>query len=144
MDPELLGKHQMERIQPEKHLQPDPVLVDLLQRMKHYVTLGVLTNVGRGVAMRILATLGLAEDDFAVIMAAGDLEHPKPSTADLVRAVKAASGDVRYSVVVGDRAHVDIVPGLELGMETVLVPGRDDVVAWLRRELEHFEPGNRL
>ncbi|MFA6056170.1 MAG: HAD family hydrolase [Thermodesulfovibrionales bacterium] len=131
----LIEKYQFEKMQPEKHIYQDSELVNLLKALRNNMKIALLTNTRSAMTERILRQLGFIREDFDVILTGDMLDSPKPSSTDLVRAVKLAGGDLRFSMVVGDRKYVDLLPGHEVGMETYLVASRDDTIEIIRQQI---------
>jgi putative hydrolase of the HAD superfamily len=103
----------------EKLISPDPVLREMLVHLPQKKV--IFTNSYAGHAHRILTRLGV-RDLFPVIIDIIALEfHNKPDPVAYPMALR-LSGDIdpRGSLLIDDRA-VNLSPGADLGMRTVLV-----------------------
>lgn len=127
----LIKKHQLAQIFPEGILIRDEELVRSVRAKKPEFLIILLTNTRREIALRCLHALGFEENDFDVIAAGGDIAEPKPSVSALREVLEKTGARAQESFTVGDRWAVDHQPGEVLGMHSVMVRGRDDVVSWL-------------
>lgn len=128
----LVEKYQLSLIQPEAHIEADNELATLLRNLRANFRIILLTNTRRQIAIRALQAMNLHENDFDLILAGGDIIEPKPSVEVIRKALNAVNCDPKNSYTIGDRWTVDLEPGQKLGMQAVLVRGRDEFVAWLK------------
>ena len=81
--------------------------------------LGLVTSKNRSGAVRGLRLVGLAEA-FHVIVAADEVEHPKPHPEPVLKALDLLAARADETVFVGDARH-DIVCGRAAGVKTAAV-----------------------
>lgn len=113
---------------PEAHVRPHPGIDAALDVFGSRFRLVLATNNSPRLARRILRSLGIAEDRFAVVVAAEDAGAPKPAAAFFAHVVKAAGTSYDRCVSVGDGLVTDIEPARALGFATYHVRGPRDVV----------------
>lgn len=128
---ELIEKMQLEEIDPGKLLNPDPKLAKQLSRLSECWRLALVTNTRSLIARSAVRALGIPPETFSIIRGGDELEHPKPSSANLSK----ICGELGYApeecISVGDRWNVDLAPAKAIGMQTKEIEGRDDLLAWV-------------
>lgn len=84
----LIEKNQIKFLHPEKHIQRDQVMVNLLKQVKIKAKSALLTNTREVIATRILKCIGLKNDDFDLILTGDKLEEAKPSQKEILNCLK--------------------------------------------------------
>lgn len=121
IDRELFFQEIAKRIDTAKYLSPDPSLNDLLSRLRAYgLKIGLVSNSARPIVKKTLSAIGLALEQFDVVVTSSDAE-PKPSPEPFLIALQRIGSNVNHSVYVGDRDSQELRPAKELGMKTILI-----------------------
>ncbi|PPD10439.1 HAD family hydrolase, partial [Methylophilus sp.] len=134
--PELFKHYQLEMIHPEEIITSDLELCSKIRELKPFFKLILLTNTRREIADKIIEKLGFLSGDFDLILGGGDFSPPKPSVEVVKQALKMVSADASGSYAVGDRWRVDLEPAQDLGMNTVEVKSRDELINWIKQMLQ--------
>jgi HAD superfamily hydrolase (TIGR01549 family) len=115
-----------ELFEPEKHLQPDPRLVETLFRLAPLYRLGVVTNNARETGLRTLRALGV-EHYFECVIGLDTSGESKPAIRPFEMACNALGLPLQECISIGDRLEVDIECPVAHGMGGILVEGINDV-----------------
>jgi putative hydrolase of the HAD superfamily len=114
-------------VHPERYLDPDPVLMALLDSLSEYCDLYIYTNNNLYLSRKILALLGI-QTFFRRIYSIEFAAAPKPDP-DALWAVLEDIGDPAEQVLfVGDRAAVDLHLPASMGSPTLLVRETADLL----------------
>ncbi|MDW7977538.1 MAG: HAD hydrolase-like protein, partial [Candidatus Caldarchaeum sp.] len=106
---------------PEKFIVPSPTVAEMLRNIRRRgVVVGLHTNSGRRLALKVLSCLGVDEECYDFMVSSDDAE-PKPDLAGYVVLLSKAGVKAFESLYVGDRCDVEIAPAKKLGMQTALV-----------------------
>lgn len=117
-----------EAIHPERWLEADPDLRQVLLRLRDSFGMVLLTNNPSSIGWRSLRALGV-EDCFQTVVGLETTLKSKPNLETFQAALQALGLPPGEVVSVGDRYAVDIEPALALGMGGVLVEGLADTLA---------------
>lgn len=116
-----------EKVRPERHLSPDPVLAALLDSLRNRCDLYLYTNNNLPLTRKILALLGV-EDFFLRLYTIEFSGVPKPDPEALQRVLEDIGGPLDSFLFVGDRQQVDLRPAAILGIPTILVRDTSDLL----------------
>jgi HAD superfamily hydrolase (TIGR01509 family) len=118
---ELFFEEIVKRVEMEKYLKADPSVKNMLTHLRGSgLRIGLVSNSGRPVVLKILSTIGLAPEEFDVVVTSSDAK-PKPSPEPFLLAIRKIGSDVEHSVYVGDRDAEELQPAKKLGIKTILV-----------------------
>ena len=110
-----------ERIDPSRYLSADEAARNAIQQLRSRgLKIGLVSNSGRALVMKILAALGLEPALFDAIVTGTDVE-PKPSHQPFEFALRQLKCDSSETVYVGDRDEAEIKPAHEIGLRTILI-----------------------
>lgn len=99
----------------------DPSFLKLIQTLKSFgFKLGVLSNTGRELVLKVLQAKGCEIDFFDVILTSDETEL-KPSTKPYLLICQRLNVSPEYVLYVGDRLELELEPASKVGMKTVLV-----------------------
>lgn len=133
----IVEKNQLKYINPEGAIAGDLELVNLIRQLKLSNKLCILTNTRAIIANRILKCIGFDTNDFDLVATGDKLAQAKPSKEAILWCIDKLNGVVSNSIFLGDRWNVDLKPAMEIGMQTVLVKGRSDVINWIKSQLHN-------
>lgn len=133
---ELVKYYQLKLINPEQSIKSDLELCSKVRALKSFFKLILLTNTRREIADKIIEKLGFLPNDFDLIWGGGDFNPPKPSVDVVRQALNMVSADALGSYAVGDRWGVDLAPAKDLGMNTVEIKSRDELISWIEQILQ--------
>lgn len=136
---ELFKHYQLKLIHPEESINSDLELCSKVRDLKSFFKLILLTNTRREIADKIIEKLGFLSGDFDLILGGGDFNPPKPSVDVVRQALNMVSADALGSYAVGDRWVVDLAPAKDLGMNTVEIKSRDELITWIEGILQRGE-----
>lgn len=139
---DLIASWQHAEVKPEVVLVADEQLAAALSDLANVAKLALLTNTRTSIARRAIDALGINPDVFTVIRGGEAMRHPKPSINELKKICHILGLAASDCISVGDRWSVDLEPAKEIGMATLEVQDRDDLLNWLRNYLEQHCPGN--
>jgi FMN phosphatase YigB (HAD superfamily) len=129
---DVFKKFQLKLLKPEEFIVNDGVLVSLVRNIKSEYKLVLHTNTRKELVLPIISCIGFRNDDFDLIVAGGDVEEPKPSVAELRKILTVLAVNPAECYAVGDRWLVDLAPAKILGMKTIHVASRGELVHWLQ------------
>jgi|SRR5208282_1292703 len=110
-----------ERINPGLHLSPDERTRAVLTQLRDRgLKIGLVTNSGRKLVMKILDALGLEVENFDVVITGTEVK-PKPSHEPYLLALERLGCSIDDALYVGDREEAEIRPAHEIGLKTVLI-----------------------
>jgi FMN phosphatase YigB (HAD superfamily) len=109
------------KVDPSQYLSPNPLLKQLLKRLRKKYELGMITNFRRMQVEKTLEVLGLDASYFQVIVGEEDVKEIKPSHEPFLKATQLVGKDPKQCVYVADSATKDLMPAKEVGMKTILV-----------------------
>jgi FMN phosphatase YigB (HAD superfamily) len=105
-----------------KPVVPMPGVPDILYHLiARGLRLGLVTNMARGLAHRVLSSAGVSCQLFAAIVTGSDVVEPKPATEPFRLAMALMALRPEQCLMIGDREEVDLDPAKRLGMMTALV-----------------------
>ena len=110
-----------ERIQPSLYLKPDKSVGEVIRNLRDRgFKVGLVTNSGHDLVVKILDALNLENKYFDVIVTGTDVK-PKPSQEPFLLALRRLACKINETVYVGDREEAEIRPAHDLGLKTVLI-----------------------
>lgn len=115
-----------ELITPVDHLDPDPLLRAVLERLGRRFSLVCVTNNPQRTGEATLDALGVRHLVQGVV-GLDTTNRSKPDPAPFLHAASVLNCDPFRVISIGDRYDVDIVPALSVGMGGILVDGVGDV-----------------
>ena len=115
-----------EAYEPEKYIQEDPLLREILIGLSASFALALVTNNPVLIARRTLAALG-TEDLFAALVGLDTCGVSKPHKKPFLKVARSLGVLPETCVSIGDRYDIDLTPALDLGMGALLVDGVEDV-----------------
>jgi FMN phosphatase YigB (HAD superfamily) len=127
----VFKSHQLRLLNPERHIFQDEELVSVIRSLKNDFSISIYTNSRREIVPRILMAIGFSVDDFDQIVAGGDVGEPKPSATEMAKVVRNLGLNPEDCYMVGDRWQVDLAPAEDVGLKTVQVNSRNQLVNWL-------------
>jgi HAD superfamily hydrolase (TIGR01549 family) len=83
--------------------------------------LGLVTNMPRGLTLKVLRSAGIPLGLFTAIVTGSDVLWPKPALEPFCLAIRLMALRSYRCLMIGDREEVDIDPAKRLGMVTVLI-----------------------
>lgn len=114
---------------PEKFIRPSPAVAEMLRNIRRRgVVVGLHTNSGRRLALKVLSCLGVGEECYDFMVSSDDAE-PKPDLSGYVVLLSKAGVKAFESLYVGDRCEVELAQAKKLGMQTALVHSESCVYA---------------
>lgn len=116
----------LEVMDPERFLQPDPDLYQMLRGLAGRFRIGSITNNPEEIGRRTLAALGVASC-MEVVVGLDTTMESKPSWAPFQAALDALGAAPAGTVVVGDRYDVDLAPIIQRGGCGILIESRQDL-----------------
>lgn len=112
----------LDQIVLSKPVLPTPGVPDILYHLTaRGLRLGLVTNMARGLAQRVLRSAGISSGLFAAVVTGSDVVQPKPATEPFCLAMVWMALRPKRCLMIGDREEVDLDPAKRLGMMTALV-----------------------
>jgi putative hydrolase of the HAD superfamily len=118
-DIKALHGYLAEKVNPEKYLQRDERVVEMLKRLGKDYGLYIYTNNNRSLTDRIMRALGI-EDCFSEIFSVEDFWRAKPDRLALAKLLAAIGAEPVECLFVGDRYDVDLRLAEEHGSRVFL------------------------
>lgn len=120
-----------ESIDPSRYIEMNCDLARLITRLRgEGIPVGLHSNSGRPLALKVLAALGLSSRHFDVVVTSNEAE-PKPSPEAYLYAARMLGSSPTDVIYVGDRIVEELKPAKQLGMRTVLVSRRRVKSSWV-------------
>ena len=113
-------------IDPNKHLSPNPNHVEALEKLSNLFKLGIITNINKKFLTKTLASIGLKENLFSILLTSDDVLNPKPNTEPFKKAIEILEFPANEIVYVGDNIDKDLEPARKSGMLTVYLSENSD------------------
>jgi len=114
-----------QRIDPALYLTPNEEARNAIRRLRaNGFRIGLVSNSGRSLVMKILRALKLEPTSFDVIVTGTEVE-PKPSHEPFEFALEKLGCDREETVYVGDRDEAELRPAHEIGLRTILISRKD-------------------
>ena len=121
IDRELFFQTIATRVDPRLYISKDPKLRGLIRTLRDEgFKLGLVSNSGRALVMRILDAIGLELQMFDSVVTSSEAD-PKPSPQPFLLAMKQIGCDILRTMYIGDRDEAELRPAKELGIRTVLI-----------------------
>jgi putative hydrolase of the HAD superfamily len=127
-DIKALHSYLAENISPEKYLQRDERVVELLARLGTDYRLYVYTNNNRRLTDRIIRLLGM-EERFSEIFAIDDFWRAKPDRLALAKLYAAIGAEPAECLFVGDRYDIDLLLPEEHGSRVFLTKSVEQLLS---------------
>lgn len=119
--------HELVMEEVRKGVAPRPGALDLLEALERAgVPVGLASNSPRAFVQRSLAAAGLLNGHFGVIVAADEVERPKPAPDIYLAACRALDADPQRSAALEDSPS-GVAAGIAAGMFVVGVPYLEDM-----------------
>jgi HAD superfamily hydrolase (TIGR01549 family) len=121
------------RLEPARYLSHNEEARNAIRQLRtDGAKIGLVSNSGRGMVVKILGALGLEPALFDVIVTGTDVE-PKPSHQPFEYALDKLRCDRAETVYIGDRDEAEIRPAHEIGLRTILISQQGSRSKWADR-----------
>lgn len=121
-----LQEYLTNNLDPKKYLKQDQELANVIERLSKKYGLGILTNVNKKFAEKILEAQGVSPKYFSYFVTADNTINTKPHPEPFKKAIELCKNNPQEIVFVGDSYSKDIMPAKREGMKTIWVTTESD------------------
>lgn len=123
--PRLEMQEYIAQIDPSNFLEPDLKLNEILISLNERYKLGIISNILKKTALRVLNALQIREDIFTYFVTVDNTVRSKPNPEPFLKAIELAECSPENCVYVADSLTKDIIPAKKVGMKTVWITNQE-------------------